>query len=94
MGVCTTSYWKTSGRLVQELNVCTVEKLAGQPVDEYNYQEREGSISVWTLRLSGIFGVIFLLNDLKDWHRQRFCFIRSVRFPSRETQCTWGAFEL
>ena len=27
MGVCTTSHWQTSGRLVQELNVCTV--LAG-----------------------------------------------------------------
>ena len=24
MGVCTTRYWQTSGRLVQELNVCTV----------------------------------------------------------------------
>ena len=25
MGVCTTRHWKTSGRLVQELNVCTVQ---------------------------------------------------------------------
>ena len=24
MGVCTTRQWQTSGRLVQELNVCTV----------------------------------------------------------------------
>ena len=24
MGVCTTTHWQTSGRLVQELNVCTV----------------------------------------------------------------------
>ena len=24
MGVCTTGHWRTSGRLVQELNVCTV----------------------------------------------------------------------
>ena len=24
MGVCTTSYWQTSGQLVQEINVCTV----------------------------------------------------------------------
>ena len=24
MGVCTTEHWQTSGRLVQELNVCTV----------------------------------------------------------------------
>ena len=24
MGVCTTRHWQTSGRLVQELNVCTV----------------------------------------------------------------------
>ena len=23
-GVCTTAHWQTSGRLVQELNVCTV----------------------------------------------------------------------
>ena len=26
MGVCTTRHWQTSGRLVQELNVCTVHK--------------------------------------------------------------------
>ena len=25
LGVCTTRHWQTSGRLVQELNVCTVE---------------------------------------------------------------------
>ena len=25
MGVCTTRYWQTSSRLVQELNVCTVD---------------------------------------------------------------------
>ena len=24
MGVCTTSHWQTSGRMVQELNICTV----------------------------------------------------------------------
>ena len=27
MGVCATRYWQTSGRLVQELNVCTVGTL-------------------------------------------------------------------
>ena len=26
MGVWTTRHWKTSGRLVQELNVCTIPK--------------------------------------------------------------------
>ena len=25
MGVCTTRHWQTSGLLVQELNICTVE---------------------------------------------------------------------
>ena len=25
MGVCTTTYWQTSGRLVQELNACTAK---------------------------------------------------------------------
>ena len=29
MGVCTTGHWQTSGRLVQELNVCTVVYVAG-----------------------------------------------------------------
>ena len=24
MGVCTTGHWETTGRLVQELNICTV----------------------------------------------------------------------
>ena len=31
MGVCTTRHWKTSGRLVQELNACTVDS-SGQDV--------------------------------------------------------------
>ena len=29
MGVSTTSYWQASGRLVQELNVCTVDRGTG-----------------------------------------------------------------
>ena len=28
MGFCLTMHWQTSGRLVQELNVCTVQKQA------------------------------------------------------------------
>ena len=40
MGFCTTRYWQTSGRLVQELNVCTVVGSFGQsnlfgPIDPH-----------------------------------------------------------
>ena len=32
MGVCTTTHWQTSGRLLQELNGCTVWKILPKSV--------------------------------------------------------------
>ena len=36
LSVCTTRYWKTSGRLVQELNACTVACDAHKQVRRYH----------------------------------------------------------
>ena len=61
MGVCTTRHWQTSGRLVQELNVCTVHVLQLSHVDPLLIKQLLNPSSLYFLPNCRpvLFGIIF-----------------------------------
>ena len=56
-GFCSTRHWQTSGRLVQELNVCTVEAVNDTVKDKLSKNPAQTPFAMWNLTKICISGI-------------------------------------